>query len=80
MRSMKLLKTINLMKKRSILNEHLEIFIERDDFFIFSLTDNKQINYSINRLKMSHFLKFSSSEEENLIIYLRATTAWLCSR
>lgn len=78
--SMKLLKTINLMKKRSILNEHLEIFIERDDFFIFSLTDNKQINYSINGLKMSHFFKFSSSEEENLIIYLRATTAWLCSR
>ena len=74
------------MKKRrlkrflQILNEHLEIFIERDDFFIFSLTDNKQINYSINRLKMSHFFKFSSSEEENLIIYLRATTAWLCSR
>ena len=74
------------MKKRrlkrflQILNEHLEIFIERDDFFIFSLTDNKQINYSINRLKMSHFLKFSSSEEENLIIYLRASTAWLCSR
>ena len=35
------------MKKRrlkrflQILNEHLEIFIERDDFFIFSLTDNK---------------------------------------
>lgn len=74
------------MKKRrlkrflQILNEHLEIFIERDDFFIFSLTDNKQINYSINGLKMSHFFKFSSSEEENLIIYLRATTAWLCSR
>ena len=74
------------MKKRrlkrllQILNENLEIFIERDDFFIFSLTDNKKINYSINRLKMSHFLKFSSSEEENLIIYLRATNAWLCSR
>ena len=74
------------MKKRrlkrllQILNENLEIFIERDDFFIFSLTDNKQINYSINGLKMSHFFKFSSSEEENLIIYLRATTAWLCSR